>query len=333
VRELTPRLGENLEYMLRSTGRDGLIDQRLRHTVRTGEITYLIDEVNGLPGYVPPYGWHQPPAGVVPVVLLGANLMLATAAESLAELMPVAGFPARVPRLHAITARVRTALHQRCWLPDQGRYASGVDAEGRHGTHHPLLDLYALRYGLVPGELRGQVLDLVARELSAERAAGPDWPCYVHGSNHHLFEVLFDAGRHREVLDLLRVLWGSWLDCGGTGAPEGGKPWDRRQGNHGHDEEIHAYGLSPLQLYHTRILGVQPATPGYGSIRIAPCPGDLTWAAGETYTPHGTVHVSWRVDGTEFSCQVTAPQGVTTTIVTPSGYTAAADPRSATARL
>jgi hypothetical protein len=39
------------------------------------------------------------------------------------------------------------------------------------------------------------------------------------------------------------------------------------------------------------VLGVQPAEPGFASIRFSPCLGDLDWAEGMIPTPLGEIRV------------------------------------------
>ena len=64
--------------------------------------------------------------------------------------------------------------------------------------------------------------------------------------------------------------------------------------------DCHAWGGTLLYELPGVYLGVRPAAPGYGTARIRPVMGHLTFAEGSVATPKGTVRVSWtkRADGT-----------------------------------
>lgn len=57
--------------------------------------------------------------------------------------------------------------------------------------------------------------------------------------------------------------------------------------------DCHAWGALLLYELPAVMLGVRPAAPGYGEIRVEPQPGYLTHAEGEVRTPKGTVRVRW----------------------------------------
>lgn len=75
--------------------------------------------------------------------------------------------------------------------------------------------------------------------------------------------------------------------------------------------DCHAWGSLILYELPAVVLGVQPAEPGYASIRVRPNPGYLTWARGEVITPKGMVKVSWiKDDQGHLNIDVQAPEGV-----------------------
>ncbi len=75
--------------------------------------------------------------------------------------------------------------------------------------------------------------------------------------------------------------------------------------------DCHAWGALILYELPAIVLGVQPAEPGYESIKLNPNPGYLSWAKGEVITPKGLVKVSWKKkkDG-EIAVEVEAPKGM-----------------------
>jgi hypothetical protein len=139
------------------------------------------------------------------------------------------------------------------------------------------------------------------------------------------FEVLarYAVGFDASALDLIRREWGDmagdspsatmWETIGAGGsAPVGGSPsWD------------HGWSSGAAPALTDEVLGVTPATPGFGTFRAAPHPSGLTSAAGLVPTPHGAISFAWRRAGKAIAATVTSP--VPGTIVLPLGGEATLD--------
>jgi hypothetical protein len=78
--------------------------------------------------------------------------------------------------------------------------------------------------------------------------------------------------------------------------------------------QCHGWSAGPAYLLPAHILGVTPASPGFGSVIIRPDLGDLSWAEGEIPTPHGPIHVALDVAG---AGEVELPREVTGTLYLP----------------
>ncbi len=72
--------------------------------------------------------------------------------------------------------------------------------------------------------------------------------------------------------------------------------------------ECHAWGALALYELPAAALGIRPAAPGFGKIKVCPVPGYLEWAKGEGLTPKGKIAVEWRKDG-ERAVSVTVKAG------------------------
>jgi alpha-L-rhamnosidase len=71
---------------------------------------------------------------------------------------------------------------------------------------------------------------------------------------------------------------------------------------------------------HRCVGGLSPLEPGYRSVLVRPLPcGGITSAATRFDSPYGETSVSWRLDGTTFSSDVSVPVGVTAQVVCPLG--------------
>jgi hypothetical protein len=56
----------------------------------------------------------------------------------------------------------------------------------------------------------------------------------------------------------------------------------------------HGWSATPTRDLTTRVLGIEPASPGFATARVAPALGPLEWALGSAPTPEGPLHVSVR---------------------------------------
>jgi hypothetical protein len=74
--------------------------------------------------------------------------------------------------------------------------------------------------------------------------------------------------------------------------------------------DCHAWASLALYELPAVILGVRPASPGYGSIAVNPVPGFLQWAKGSVITPKGIVHVGWEKSAEGIRLDVKAPEGI-----------------------
>lgn len=69
-----------------------------------------------------------------------------------------------------------------------------------------------------------------------------------------------------------------------------------------------------------RIAGIEPATGGYRSFRIAPVPGGgLTQAHGSIQTPFGLITSDWQIEGNRFTIQVKVPVSTACELRLPDG--------------
>jgi alpha-L-rhamnosidase len=106
------------------------------------------------------------------------------------------------------------------------------------------------------------------------------------------------------------TIWERWDSM----LPDGSiNPGDMTSFNH------YAFGAVADWLHRT-VAGLAPAAPGYRRLRFAPRPGPgITSAAATHETPYGTAAVSWTVDGTEFTLDVTVPANTTAEVALPDG--------------
>jgi alpha-L-rhamnosidase len=137
---------------------------------------------------------------------------------------------------------------------------------------------------------------------------------------HGLFIVdsFFAAGQTQQALDYIRSYWGDMLRRGATTFWEHFSfDWSEagdvgRGGSH-----CHGWSAGPTYLLPLRVLGVEATERGFTKVRIAPQPGDLTWAEGKVPTPLGPISVKWTKAGQKFSLELTLPPGCIGEVVLP----------------
>ena len=151
---------------------------------------------------------------------------------------------------------------------------------------------------------------------------------------YYMLEALVKNGSYADALDLISEYWGRMLDLGATTFWEDFNYMDSKNAAR-IDEfvpegkfDIHADGgaycyvglrhsfchgwaSGPTAWLSQHILGVEPASPGFKTVRIRPHLGNLKWVEGDFPTPYGIIHVthSRRPDG-QISSTVELPEGV-----------------------
>src|SRR5690606_32589999 len=80
----------------------------------------------------------------------------------------------------------------------------------------------------------------------------------------------------------------------------------------------HAFLGTVEDWLYQRVVGIEPAAPGYTRIRVKPHPvGDLDDAAAHVDSPLGRVGASWRRTSGAFHLQVEVPVGATAEVFVP----------------
>lgn len=114
----------------------------------------------------------------------------------------------------------------------------------------------------------------------------PDWDTesLVIGAQPFFRSVVHDAIARLGGQDELMRLYADWIPLVESGPTALRECWEGGSFAHG-------WSATPTRDVLVHTLGISPAVPGYGRVRIAPRLGGLAWASGEVPTPHGTVTV------------------------------------------
>ncbi len=112
--------------------------------------------------------------------------------------------------------------------------------------------------------------------------------------------ALFEIGRARAAVNNIRKHYGGLLAEGATTI------WEEWSGVSSHS---HGWGASPTIFAGKYLLGVEPATPGFGSFTVLPSCGGLTRISGRVPTPHGTIEAGWERSADGMTLRLTPPPG------------------------
>lgn len=185
--------------------------------------------------------------------------------------------------------------------------------------------LLALRFGLMPENLRETAIQAIATDISKRK--GHLSTGFVGAS--YLNPELTKAGRVDLAYELLnQKSWPSWLYSVTKGATTIWERWDGWTEEKGFQDpgmnsfNHYAYGAIGMWMYAT-ILGIEAIEPGFQKFRLAAKPGGgLTWAKGHFDTAYGRIESSWKLskDGA-FAWDVLIPPNTTAEVVVPGGKT------------
>jgi hypothetical protein len=182
--------------------------------------------------------------------------------------------------------------------------------------------MFPLAFGLVPDQYKASVVNYVKSKWMA---------CGVYAANY-LMEGLYNAEQGNYALELMtNDSDRGWLNMIRTGATMTTEAWDLK-----YDPQdlswSHAWSASPAHIIPRRIIGIQPAEPGFGKIIIKPQPGNLKWAKMKLPSIHGDILVDLTQDeGSFFNLNTTIPANTTAQVYLPKisdNYTIVVDGKS-----
>ena len=184
---------------------------------------------------------------------------------------------------------------------EAGIYRDGV------GTGHSSLhaNLFPLAFDLIPENEKTRVLEWLKQQ---------DMRCSVYAAQYFM-EVLFANGGAARAIDLITADNDrSWKHMADSGTSITWEAWDMKYKPN--QDWNHAWGAAPANLLPRFVLGAQPLSPGWKTVLIRPCTGDLKFARGRVPTPLGPISIEWQ-KGPAFTLSLTLPEGMKATVDVP----------------
>ncbi|WES63137.1 family 78 glycoside hydrolase catalytic domain [Microbacter sp. GSS18] len=245
----------------------------------------------------------QDPADARADRYLVATAYFALSARLVAQMAAVLGEDDAASRYATLAAEVRDAF-----------VAEYVTPEGRMTSDAQTAYAVALRFDLLPAELRAPAGDRLAELVRAEGnriATG-----FV--GTPVIADALSESGHPDTAYDLLlERSCPSWLYQVTMGATTIWERWDSMlpdgSVNPGTMTSFNHYALGAVADWmHRVVAGLAPDEPGYARIRFAPRPGGgLTSASARHTTPYGESAIAWSLEDGDLRVRVEVPVGAT----------------------
>ena len=178
------------------------------------------------------------------------------------------------------------------------------------GSKHSSLqaNMFPLVFGLVPDQYRDHVLNFIKSKWMA---------CGVYAASF-LMEGLYNEEQSDYAMQLItNDSDRGWLNMIRVGATMTTEAWDLK-----YDPQdmswSHAWSASPAQIIPRKIIGIEPAEPGFGKIIIKPQISTLKWANMKLPTIRGDVSVAVKqVLGASFELNASIPANCSALVYLP----------------
>ncbi|WP_168123126.1 family 78 glycoside hydrolase catalytic domain [Paenibacillus sp. HB172176] len=264
----------------------------------------------------------QPRNGVV----THQNAIFARTLKAAARLAEAAGTGEEGAVFTAAGDALAAAINEHLWDDERQAYIDCIHADGRRSkTFSIQTQVIAFLNGIAEGGRKRCIAGYLEHPPKDFVQIGSPFMAFFY------YEALEELGRYDLMLDDIRGNFGQMIEHEATTCWEmyPDSAVNRPNPKMLTRSHCHAWSAAPGYFLGTSVLGVRQASSGWASVRVAPQPGDLTWARGAVPLPGGgRIDVSWRLteaDGRrEFELEVRAPEAIQVEMVAPEGFEAGA---------
>jgi alpha-L-rhamnosidase len=216
-----------------------------------------------------------------------------------ADLEKAHGDPIFASRYQGHAANLRKDLFRYCWSGSRGLVADNPDQK----NFSQQANVLAVLYDVVPKDRQQEVL---RQMLAIEPGTTPDG---VLSASYYFRFYLARALEHTGLsAEYLRSLdpWRKLLPLHFSTWPE--TPGETRS-------DSHAWTSHPIYDLLTLVAGIEPASPGFATVRIAPNLGALPSLTATYPHPQGEIKVEYQRHGSGLAATITLPGKLTGTFV------------------
>lgn len=218
------------------------------------------------------------------------TLQFAIVLRQAAELEEALGRASEAAHDRALADQLVKAARAKAWDEARGLFA---DAPGQK-IYSQQTNSLAILAGAVPPEQRRAVMERILSD-----------PSLVQASFYFRFyvdEAMREAGLADRYLERLEP-WHAMIRNGMTSTAETPEPTR---------SDSHAWSAHPSYHLLASVLGIRPASPGFGRVEIAPALGSMRRASGHMPHPAGEIRVQLeRIGATGLKGEIALPQATT----------------------
>jgi alpha-L-rhamnosidase len=217
------------------------------------------------------------------------------ALDDAADLEGALGDPVYAARYKTRAAHVRSGLNRECWSAAAGMLADTPERD----SFSQQANIMGVLYDAIPGDRQRDVLRNV---LAAQPGTTPNGVLSAsYYFRFYLARALDHAGMADDYLQSIEP-WRQMLALHFSTWPE--VPGHTRS-------DSHAWTAHPIYDLLTLVAGIEPASPGFATVRIAPHLGALPWLTATFPHPDGTIRVEYRRHGSGLDATIALPAGLT----------------------
>jgi hypothetical protein len=209
---------------------------------------------------------------------------------------------------------IKSAIQSLLYDPSTGAFYDGLPSLTTHESM--LSSVYVLAMGAASPAEEKTAAAFIAQHGITLPTSTADGACSTYCAAYFL-EALYNGGQGQAALDTLTSdSETSWLHMINLGAGSTMEAWDPSiKSNLTYS---HPWSASPAYIVPNDLFGIAPLTPGWGSILIAPQPGDLASGTMLMPTARGQVREAFsQQSGGPFSITVGVPPAATAEVALP----------------
>ena len=208
-----------------------------------------------------------------------------------ADLEKAYGDPVAADRDRARAVHARSSIYTQCWNQERGLIADNPD----HDVFSQQANVLAVLYDVVPKQEQPAML---RKLLAIEPGTTPNGVLSAsYYFRFYLARALDHAGMADDYLQSLAP-WRKILPMHFSTWPE--VPGETRS-------DSHAWSAHPIFDLLTLVAGIQPASPAFASVRIAPHLGALPSLKASYPHPQGLIQLEYHRDGDALVATITLP--------------------------
>ncbi|MGB6975410.1 MAG: alpha-L-rhamnosidase C-terminal domain-containing protein [Terracidiphilus sp.] len=221
------------------------------------------------------------------------------ALDQAADLENALGDPILGHRDRGMAQSLRTEIARRCWSPSRGLLADTPDKS----VFSQQANILGVLYDVIPADQQKTVL---RRMLRIEPGTTPNG---VLSASYYFRFYLARALDHAGLADLYLQSLDPWRQL----LPLHFSTWPETPGNTRSDS--HAWSAHPIYDLLTLVAGIEPASPGFRTVRIAPHLGSLPSLSATFPLPKGEIRVEYLRTPAGLRASITLPAGLSGTFL------------------